>query len=155
GTGRAGHSGDGGPALQADIRPNALAIAADGTVYFANLWPADSWIRKVTPGGIVLPVAGGPWSTLPLEGIPATTVDVSPNGIALAPDGSLVFAEASTPRNDYPGGCVRRIGIDGVIRIVAGCSKQPKGQGDGGPARDALLSSPMDIAVDRDGTIYI
>lgn len=68
------------------------------------------------------------------------------------PAGNLYFADVSS-------NLIRMIGTDGVVRRIAG---QPpvdgmaiKGYaGDGGPARDARLNHPVDLALADDGTLY-
>jgi sugar lactone lactonase YvrE len=60
--------------------------------------------------------------------------------------GNLIFADSGNNR-------LRRIGTDGIVNTIAGTGE--KGfSGDGGPATAAKLSSPVDIAVADDGTIY-
>ena len=49
---------------------------------------------------------------------------------------------------------IRRLAVDGTISTVAG-SGTAGAQGDGGPARLALLSQPFGVALDDDGTLYI
>lgn len=56
GTGKRGNTGDGGPAVDARVSaPAALALAPNGTLYFAS----GSLIRSVTPNGVIHTVAGG------------------------------------------------------------------------------------------------
>jgi RHS repeat-associated protein len=69
------------------------------------------------------------------------------SGFAVGPDGSVYVADSSNHR-------IRRIGPDGVIDTVAG-NGVPGFAGDGGPARQARLSSPQDVAVDLMGNLYI
>jgi RHS repeat-associated protein len=72
---------------------------------------------------------------------------LSPSGMALAPDGSIVVASYATDQ-------VWRYFPDGRFALVAGnggygCS------GDGGPAVDATLRAPDGVAIGPDGSIYI
>jgi sugar lactone lactonase YvrE len=67
--------------------------------------------------------------------------------IALGPDGSLYVADTGNHR-------IRRIDPEGIITTVAG-SGEAGHAGDGGPATEAMLDSPVDIAVASDGTLYI
>lgn len=48
---------------------------------------------------------------------------------------------------------IRRIGLDGVVTTIAGSSEFGFA-GDGGPAADALLWSPQNLAFGPDGSIY-
>ncbi|HTE51274.1 MAG TPA: hypothetical protein VK698_10430, partial [Kofleriaceae bacterium] len=57
GTGEAGYSGDGGPGTEARINtPVDVEVAADGTVYFADVY--NSCIRKVDTSGVISTAVG-------------------------------------------------------------------------------------------------
>jgi RHS repeat-associated protein len=71
-----------------------------------------------------------------------------PNGVAMAPDGSLYIADSTNNR-------IRRVDPDGIITTVAGSYYQGDFSGDGGPATEARLNSPNDVAVGPDGSLYI
>ena len=84
-------------------------------------------------------------------GTPATETDLgNVRGIAAGADGSVYIAQ--TARNK-----VIRVTPDGNVVDVAGGSFAPaeKDLGDGGPATDAALDGPSDVAVAKDGTVYI
>jgi RHS repeat-associated protein len=49
---------------------------------------------------------------------------------------------------------IRALGVDGVIRTVAGSGRARTG-GDNGPALKADIDAPDDVAVARDGSLYI
>jgi sugar lactone lactonase YvrE len=77
----------------------------------------------------------------------ALALDSVPN-VVVDPDGNLVFSEGSAAR-------VRRIvKKTGVLETVAG-SGRASFAGDGGPATAAALKSPSEVAIDRDGNVYI
>jgi hypothetical protein len=68
------------------------------------------------------------------------------------PEGRLYFADAGN-------NIIRRIDTDGVVRRVAGIAPvagvpQHGYSGDGGPATEALLYNPVDLALGEDGTLY-
>jgi RHS repeat-associated protein len=82
------------------------------------------------------------------DGGPATAARLaSPSGVATAPDGTVYVADTINQR-------VRRIDPSGVITTVAGTGTQGT-TGDGGPATQAQISAPNDVAVGPDGTLYI
>ena len=50
GTGIEGQTGDGGPAVQAQIsRPTAIAVKPDGAIYFVS----DGQVRRIGTDGII------------------------------------------------------------------------------------------------------
>lgn len=122
---------DGLPATQAFL--NALkdvATAPDGSYYVA----LATEICKVDADGIITTVVSAP------------EVGEYPQSVAVAPDGSLYFADTHNNR-------VRRLGTDGTIITIAGNGSWVY-SGDGGPATQAGLS-PVGIAVGPDGSVYI
>ena len=52
-------------------------------------------------------------------------------------------------------GRVRRVSPDGIITTVAGGGNPADGLGDGGPATQARLIDPHEIAFGPDGSLYI
>ena|GEM_PF-578160 len=70
-----------------------------------------------------------------------------PNGVAMAPDGSLYIADTVNNR-------IRRVDPDGIITTVAGSSFTGGFSGDGGPATEARLDYPDDVAIGPDGSFY-
>ena len=108
----------------------------------------SSQIFRVTPEGLIQSFAGDPDATEPGDGGPASEAGFNDAlRIAQGPDGSLYIAEGAGHR-------VRRIGSDGTITTVAGTGNAGS-SGDGGPALEARLNRPNDVAVAPDGTLYI
>jgi RHS repeat-associated protein len=145
--GTRGSAGDGGPALSASLLgPESLAVAPDGTLYIND---GGRLIRRVGADGIITTAAGGgTWGPIFGDGKPATSVNLVVQGIALGPDGSLYMAEGSSH-------IVRRVGPDGIVRTVAGHFENSGSDGDGGPATDAVLQEPVDVAVGPAGDLFI
>ncbi len=82
------------------------------------------------------------------DGGPATSAFLrSATAVAIDGAGNLYVADSAS-------NMVRRISSSGEIRTVAGTGV-PGYAGDGGPATQALLSSPSGVAVDQAGNIYI
>jgi sugar lactone lactonase YvrE len=72
--------------------------------------------------------------------------------IVYDPEGNLYFADTGNA-------IIRRIDGDGIAHRIAG--RAPEGgraqegySGDGGPATEAELNAPVDLALDSDGTLY-
>ncbi len=146
GNGTKGFAGDGGPATAAEFNnPNGLAIAADGTLYVADL--GNERVRKIDPNGTISTVAGNGRYGYSGDGGPATAAELRIPSVAVGPDGVLYIA-------DYGNQRIRRVGADGVIVTVAGNGTEGYA-GDGGPATRAQLSSPTGTAVDGAGNLYI
>jgi len=135
GLGSVGFGGDGGPATAAILdHPGGLAADAAGNVYIADY--GNGRIRKVNTSGIISTYAG---DSLNRIGASAIKLDAS---------GNLYFIA----NNSY----VRKLDTNGAITTIAGTASHTSHTiGDGGPATDAYLNSPGDIAVDAAGNIYI
>jgi YD repeat-containing protein len=147
GTGTVGFSGDGGPATEAHLyEPFGVAVGPDGSLYIADR--GHRRVRRVGPDGIITTVAGtGEWG-FSGDGGPATEADLnSPWDVAVGPDGSLYIVDRGNHR-------VRRVGPDGIITTVAGTGDRGF-SGDGGPATEADLNLPRDVAVAHDGSLVI
>ncbi|MFN8495852.1 MAG: RHS repeat-associated core domain-containing protein [Caldilineaceae bacterium] len=143
-----GYSGDGGPATAATLSDfaNGIAVASDGSIYIADT--SNNRVRRVGADGIITTVAGGGHPVDGIgDGLPATEAAVSdPIAVAIGPDNSLYVAQ------DHR---VRRVAPDGIITTVAGGGSLETGLGDNGPATQAYLCYPQDIALGPDGSLYI
>jgi sugar lactone lactonase YvrE len=153
--GKAGRSGDGGPALKALFTVPEDVAFRDGNMYVSDA--ALSEIRKIDRHGRVTRYAGNGTNTFSGDGGPALKAGLAfPDGIAFDKDGNLYAAMIgwSDPKHRYPGDRIRKISPDGVITTVAGTGKRG-GSGDGGPATRARLARPCDVAFDAQGNLYI
>ncbi len=145
-------TGDGGPATQAQVDADGVAIGPDGSLYVAGFTSAR--VRRVRPDGIITTVAGTGNRGFSGDGGPATqAVLCTPSGVAVAPDGSLYIS-------DVLGNRIRRVATDGIIISVAGSGPDCTGfgasfGGDGGPAVRARLFNPFGVAAGPDGSAYI
>ncbi|MDG5815419.1 RHS repeat-associated core domain-containing protein [Chitinispirillales bacterium ANBcel5] len=150
GIGRKGYSGDGGPAIDAQLNgPSGIAVGPDGSFYISDA--RNHCIRRVDPHGIITTIAGTGETGYSGDGGPATYAELnSPKGIDIGADGSIYFVESGNH-------CIRRIGPDGIITTFAG-GRSGYG-GDGGPATDAAFyfgsAFPSDVAVGPDGSVYV
>jgi len=145
GNGTAGLSGDGGPAVNAEISAGAgMTVAANGDLYFAD--GNDSVVRKISHG-VITTIAGTGHMGFSGDGGPATSAQLfSPSAVALDAAGNLYISDSINYR-------VREVS-NGVIKTVAG-SSHGFTLGDGGPASASGLFSPGDLAFGSDGTLYV
>lgn len=153
GTSEQGDDGDGGPADAARFTElTGIAVGPGGEVYVAD--GGARRVRVVRPDGIVHAFAGrgllgggsgGEGGDLGDGGLAVECRLGRPEGLAVAPDGSVLFADSKAH-------AIRRVRPDGVIETVAGTGE--KGfSGDGGPAREAMLSAPEGVALGPDGVV--
>ncbi len=153
GNGAPGFSGDRGPALEAELNgPQSMAFAPDGTLYFYD--SRNLRIRRVSTAGIIETVVGDGSTDFVGDDIDALKSGLS-GAVRLAMDGggNLVFTVGRNHR-------LRRLLSGGRVVTFAGKTSPPFGSftrptGNGGPALDADLNGPRDIAVGPDGSIYL
>jgi RHS repeat-associated protein len=91
GNGGGSNTGDGGPALQAQVSlPSRIAVGPDGSVYVV-VGLNTNLIRKITPGGIISTVVGGGTNNL-ADGQLATSVGLDFIGeVKVSPNGTIYF----------------------------------------------------------------
>lgn len=147
GTGTPGFSGDGGLAVAAQLNsPRDIAVAPDGSILIADA--SAHRVRRVDPAGVMSTVAGTGAAGFSGDGGLATLAQLNfPEGVAVAPDGSVLIADRVNHR-------VRRVDADGAISTLAGTGVAAF-SGDGGPASEAHLHYPDDVAATADGSVLI
>lgn len=144
GTGVSGYSGDGGPAVQAQLNEPTGLLVLDGVIYIADT--GNNRVRAIDKDGTIRTIAGTGAAGFGGDGGAAGLAMLNrPAGLASDYPRGILVADSGNNR-------IRRIGFDGSIATVAGNGAASSG-GDGGPATAAALNSPMDVAV-SDG-IYI
>jgi sugar lactone lactonase YvrE len=147
GTGRAGFSGDSGPATSAALSaPEGLAVDQQGNLYIADA--GNDRVRKVTPDGMITTIAGNGNTGSAGDGGPAVRAELFiPTGLAIDAHGILYIADSANNR-------VRKVDLAGNISTLAG-TELAGVRGDNGPAADAELNNPVALAVDSAGNLYI
>jgi PKD repeat protein/sugar lactone lactonase YvrE len=147
GTGVAGSSGDGGLAVDAQIKNPKSMVLHDGVLYFSDL---ENKIRQVDLGtGIISTFAGNGSAGYSGDGGPATSAELNdPQRIQVDSAGDLYIADALN-------NVVRRVdGATHVITTVAGTGRAGL-SGDGGQATAAQLSQPRGVALAGDSLLYV
>jgi streptogramin lyase len=149
GTGKAGYSGDGGKATDAQLnQPFHCAFDKRGNLYIAEAF--NHCIRKIDAGtGIISTVAGCGKKGYEGDGGPAVRATMNePYAVAVADNGDLYIV-------DRLNAVIRRVdGQTGVISTVAGTGK-PGYSRDGGKGTDAQLREPNDCCLDGQGGLLI
>ncbi len=148
-----------GPVSEALFRsPSDVVVTEDGTLYVAD-WD-NHRIRKITPEGWVITIAGASPPNRygrPIGGYKDGTVSEAlfsgPFSVAVDKAGNIFVADWYNDR-------IRVITPDGFVRTLAGTDGPiPRFDRSGGyrdgPAHQALFLSPMGVAVDEKGNVYV
>ena len=124
---------------------DGIATDQDGNVYIAHR--SQNRIRKISTNGTITTIAGDGIAGYSGDGVPALESSLNfPAGLFFD-KGNLYVADRNNHR-------IRKIDADGIISTVAGIGK-PGCCNDNGPAIEASLNFPSDIAVDAKGNLYI
>jgi hypothetical protein len=179
GTGEPGFSGDGGPAIQAQFNdPRHLAMDAAGNVYVVDT--NNVRVRKISPNGQVVTVAGTGEAAEPTKGPAVRSGFLGIGGLAVTENGTLYIADATGLQKVDPLGVlsfavtgqsvqgvavtgrstvylvgvadVSLLGANGVVKLLAGSDLGDAG--DGGPASKAKFFASQ-VAVDPAGNVYV
>ena len=147
GNGSPGYSGDGGPAVNAQLNePRGVAVDSSGNLYIADT--GNRVIRRVSAGGTITTIAGNGTFGYSGDGGPASDAEItSAIGIAVDAGGNLYIADIYNQR-------IRKVSAAGIITTIAGDGLFGF-SGDGGPAASAHLGSPAGVALDASGNLYI
>jgi hypothetical protein len=130
---------------------NPRSVAYNGSGLFITT-VGEVWFFGLVYGYGDTKVAGNYPAVTPqptLAGVPATSAALGKVlAVDAANDGSFYIADSDNH-------VVLRVSASGVMTTFAGDGRCGFGVGDGVPATQASLCSPNDIAVLRDGTVYI
>jgi gliding motility-associated-like protein len=147
GNGTAGYSGNGGPAVNAQLS-NPFEVAADnnGNIYIADAF--NNTIRKVNSLGIISTFAGTGVQGYSGDGGPATVATLyRPFYVTVDNAGNVYFSD----QNQI---IIRKVNTAGIITTITG--NLPGGySGDGGPLINAQFGDISGIAFDNANNMYI
>jgi sugar lactone lactonase YvrE len=139
-------SGDGGPAAKATLSgPNGIAFDSSGNLYIADT--IDAAIRKISTNGIITTVAGGQGGYGGDNGLATMARLSGPMGVTVDASGNLYIADTSNQR-------IRYVNASGIITTIAGTGTASF-TGDGSLATAATFSTPVAVAVDASGAVYV
>jgi sugar lactone lactonase YvrE len=157
GTGMAGDSGDGGPALMAQFswavgsnpNPSGGITHHMGVLYVSDT--ENHRIRAIDLAtGMVNAFAGTGEPGYNGDGMPAAMAQVnSPRDLEIGPDGDLYFADTNNSR-------IRAIDLDtGMIRTVVGNGNLGLDDAERLPATETTLRRPFGLGFDPEGNLYV
>ena len=148
GTGKAGFSGDGGPATQAELsQPISVVLDRDGGFLICDI--RNHRVRAVDAQGVIRTVAGTGEKKPTPDGAPVAGTPLNgPRTLALEATGNVIIVLRE-------GHAVYRWNRQtNTLHHLAGVG-QAGYSGDGGDAKLAKLSGPKGIAVGPDGDLYL
>jgi hypothetical protein len=147
GTGTGGYNGDGGLAVNAQLKnPHDVMADGSGNVYIADR--GNHRIRMIDSSGNISTIAGTGTAGYNGDGGLATSAQLNnPSGLGMDTSGNIYIADASNDR-------IRKIDSSGNISTVAGTGVGGF-SGDTGPATSAQLDTPQGLKVNNAGEIFI
>jgi trimeric autotransporter adhesin len=147
GNGTAGFSGDGGPATSAELNnPDGVTLDSAGNLYIAD--SANERIRVVSSGTITTVAGNGTGGSTGDNGAATSAELNNPNSVAVDGAGDLYIADTLNNR-------IRMVtAATGTITTIAGNGTLGS-SGNGGAATGAELHTPISVALDSVGNLYI
>lgn len=154
GTGKAGYSGDGGPAGKAQLSgPCGIALNDSGDIIFADEY--NERIRKINhSSNMISTIAGNGAAGYAGNGGIATSAELFyPVDIAIDSIGEIYIADMVNDR-------IREVNKFGKMKLTAGNGYNSNNwgggfSGDGGSAIVAELNQPQSVALDKSNNLYI
>ena len=149
GNGGQGFSGDGGPAVSAQLLlagccATGLAVDHAGNLFFAD--GGNNRVRKVSTDGIITTVAGNGGFGFSGDNGPAASASLSfPVDVAIDNAENLFIVQY---------GAVRKVSRSGIITTVAGNGVCCGSSGDGGRATNVQVNATS-VAADNFGNLFV
>ncbi|HKO03974.1 MAG TPA: hypothetical protein VJW51_04460, partial [Candidatus Acidoferrales bacterium] len=167
GNGTAGFSGDGGLATSGEVNfPVGLSVDSAGNVFIGDtnnfrvreIYCTNGNIPCTPPAGFapgdINTFAGNGFRLYSGDGVPAANAALfNPTRVTADAAGDLFITDSA---NGAGNDVVRRVDArTGIITTIAGTPGVSAYGGDNGPATSAQLVSPLDVALDAAGNVYI
>jgi sugar lactone lactonase YvrE len=145
GNGKAAFAGDGGAAADASLQfPSSVAVMPAGDLIIADR--ANRRIRRVAADGTISTIAG--------NGLTSGDSNLALNAALGAVYGIALTAASDILLADFTNNRIQRVGADGSISTIAGGNTVGFG-GDGGVGWNAVLNSPLGVALDAGGNLIV
>jgi sugar lactone lactonase YvrE len=147
GTGVGGYSGDGAPAVNAQLNmPYGILLDKNDNLLIAD--SDNNVVRKIGSDGIIRTIAGSGQRGYEGDGGPALAAKFdSPQALAINSSGRLYVS-------DEHNNAIRVIEPDGRIQTLVG-TKGPGYSGDDGPASSAQIADPENLWLRKNGSLVI
>jgi sugar lactone lactonase YvrE len=124
--------------------PSGIAVDTNDNVYVGDT--GNDLVREISSAGMVTTVAGSAGVAGSTDGLPSVGLLNSPQGVAVDGNGNVFVADSV---NDT----IRKITPSGVLATIAGTAgKIGSADGDG---PQVVFNSPVGVAVDRNGYLYV
>ncbi len=146
GTGEAGFTGDGGPAILAELdQPRAVRLDGKGNLFIGDY--NNNRIRQIVLStGVITTFAGNGSLRAAGDNGPALQAAFDPADFAIDSLGVFYIADQINDK-------IRKIAVDGTITTFAGSGIEGDA-GDTSSATTAALDGPTGISVDAKGIVY-
>jgi uncharacterized protein (TIGR03437 family) len=140
-------SGDGGPAVQAELNvPMGMAADSAGNYLYISEYQACRIRRVALKTGLISTYAGDGVCRLGQDGAAGSTSLYYPTGLLIDSQGRVVVAELLGNR-------IRRIDANGNVTTIAGNGTAGLA-GNGGVATQAMIASPTSLTQDSKGNLF-
>ena len=144
GLSRVSGSEDGGQSAARFNLPSGVAVDGSGNIYVAD--SGNNTVRAISPSGEVSTLAGLAGCGGSTDGTGSAARFASPSGVAVDGWGNVYVANTS-------GHTIRKVTASGVVSTLAGkAGSCDSADGTGSAAR---FCSPMGVAVDGSGNVYV
>ena len=127
--------------------PFAMAFDAGGNMYVSD--SANEIVRKITPAGVVTTLAGTLGSATNVNATGTAAGFSSPAGIVVDKNTGTIYLA------DNGNNAIRKITSSGVVTTFAGSPYGFSGYTDSSTSSLALFDSPVGLAIDGTGNLYV
>jgi hypothetical protein len=137
-------SADGAGGNARFVYPFAVAVDTSGNVYVTDV--GDHTVRRITPGGLVVTIAGTAGVSGSADGVGTAALFNYPEGVAADAVGNVYVSDTGNST-------IRKIAVNGTVTTFAGAAGQ-NGTADG-TGSGARFNYQAGLAIDTAGNLYV